>query len=37
MKSESKANKKMDALGRPFRVLCKMCGNAVMKSYSILP
>ena len=28
---------KMDALGRPFRVLCKMCGNAAMKSYSILP
>ncbi len=28
---------KMDALGRPFRVLCKMRGNAAMKSYSILP
>ena len=27
----------MDALGRPFRALCKMCGNAAMKSYSILP
>lgn len=27
----------MDALGRPFRVLCKMRGNAAMKSYSILP
>lgn len=28
---------KMDALGRPFRALCKMCGNAAMKSYSTLP
>ena len=28
---------KMDALGRPFRVLCKMRGNAAMKSYSTLP